>query len=713
MDASIDGRGAKASDCAAKCTDDASCVCSDFTTRGGGSCRLYGVGFHGECEQADDHEPFDIVTEMNKWDCQVQCEDSDDSANCVCYDFSQVGGTCKLFEEYVAPTTTEAPVVTQAPPQQRSPQEVVQAILAMRTFTAGTVVMAKKPPKSEMIELHRQLFQFAIGPVPVAFLVVIELEPKLTVTRVLSANGHIEITLKAGKTLTMSPVVKFNYKTREVSVEGLEVTATGADGSEDGPLFTGGIEAEASVGVDLTARFVAGLVVTVNGVKVGIDGALGLGLSGKADLTLSHALGQEGEMCVSASVDANAKMEYKVVLPELPIMTPAEFVEKNCKRGVALACSRAPKPSKLSDAFLQCAAQSGVSCSRLDEICADVGDTIEGLTPGLNEKIKKVDEVVNSPQWIVVGSNLNPPRPLQMTIPLVSKEWCKPTFTINAERKAVLEAEEPVMCKECAKPECADTGLFITSHRNHQLEDRDGHVGMHVDTGGWQEWKITVAEEQQNTKCVGWRQTGGCNPNGPRESPYDRPCNHVVEGKASGYCECDGGRRAMQKGCSGGGRTCAEACADSKYLITSHRNQQLEDRDGHVGMHVDTGGWQMWKIVPVGEDVPDQDKGKYFITSHRNKQLEDRNGRVGVHDDFGGWQMWQIQDKDGKPPCLPDMTLNSVLEARGWRTAEELATMSDDDKRNTLISELHQADPTQTVGKLQGMSNNKLVYLAE
>ena len=75
--------------------------------------------------------------------------------------------------------------------------------------------------------------------------------------------------------------------------------------------------------------------------------------------------------------------------------------------------------------------------------------------------------------------------------------------------------------------------------------------------------------------------------------------------------------------------------------------------------------------------------------------------------------MWQFQDKDGKPPCLPDMTLNSVLEARGWRTAEQLATMSDDDKRNTLISELHQADPTQTVGKLQGMSNNKLVYLAE
>merc|ERR1719183_660991 len=83
----------------------------------------------------------------------------------------------------------------------------------------------------------------------------------------------------------------------------------------------------------------------------------------------------------------------------------------------------------------------------------------------------------------------------------------------------------------------------------------------------------------------------------------------------------------------------------TRLLFTSHRGQHLEDRDGAVGLHDDTGGWQEWELQDAGN-------GKFFIVSHRGQQLEDRRGRVKVHRDRGGWQEWLISTADGIPPCL-------------------------------------------------------------
>ena len=65
--------------------------------------------------------------------------------------------------------------------------------------------------------------------------------------------------------------------------------------------------------------------------------------------------------------------------------------------------------------------------------------------------------------------------------------------------------------------------------------------------------------------CVAWRQTGGCNPDGPNEPQFDKTCfQHVADG-SSGYCECSNERKSMKKGCQKGGYSpCNEACADGK-----------------------------------------------------------------------------------------------------------------------------------------------------
>ena len=41
-----------------------------------------------------------------------------------------------------------------------------------------------------------------------------------------------------------------------------------------------------------------------------------------------------------------------------------------------------------------------------------------------------------------------------------------------------------------------------------------------------------------NPSCLGFRQTAGCNPLGPREAANDKECDEMVPPGVSGYCEC-------------------------------------------------------------------------------------------------------------------------------------------------------------------------------
>ena len=64
-------------------------------------------------------------------------------------------------------------------------------------------------------------------------------------------------------------------------------------------------------------------------------------------------------------------------------------------------------------------------------------------------------------------------------------------------------------------------------------------------------------------KCVKWRQTGGCTPSGPHEKANDINCSTLIDNEWSGYCECENGRKALEKKCKdgNGGISCEKACA--------------------------------------------------------------------------------------------------------------------------------------------------------
>ena len=86
----------------------------------------------------------------------------------------------------------------------------------------------------------------------------------------------------------------------------------------------------------------------------------------------------------------------------------------------------------------------------------------------------------------------------------------------------------------------------------------------------WNNDSLLTSTQLDHTKCISWRQTGGCDPNGPREPQFDKPCDAYIPHGASGYCECDGGIKQMMKACSKGKfSSCNAACKNGKFLTRS------------------------------------------------------------------------------------------------------------------------------------------------
>lgn len=61
-------------------------------------------------------------------------------------------------------------------------------------------------------------------------------------------------------------------------------------------------------------------------------------------------------------------------------------------------------------------------------------------------------------------------------------------------------------------------------------------------------------------KCVSWRQTADCSPDGPRQPDLDKSCDTYIPGSDSGFCECIDGRKAGLSSCGHPGITCEDQC---------------------------------------------------------------------------------------------------------------------------------------------------------
>ena len=120
----------------------------------------------------------------------------------------------------------------------------------------------------------------------------------------------------------------------------------------------------------------------------------------------------------------------------------------------------------------------------------------------------------------------------------------------------------------------------------------------------------SAGQSPSSDGCIAWRQTAGCDPQGERESDRDSACTQVVSRGASGFCECEGGRRVNFVTCDHAPFTCAVACqadrdrARSRWSAPSWR---CHSRSGLLGLKprdlrraLRTRGWPLGRLSARG-----------------------------------------------------------------------------------------------------------------
>jgi len=108
----------------------------------------------------------------------------------------------------------------------------------------------------------------------------------------------------------------------------------------------------------------------------------------------------------------------------------------------------------------------------------------------------------------------------------VCHNWCdnKCPVALNISN---VEKSVDVSLLSCVGPSREAAQASLSSFgRPHEERQRNVHLrGMKLD-------------DRIFKGCM-WRQTGSCNPKGPREESRDQPCDAVIEPGLSGYCECN------------------------------------------------------------------------------------------------------------------------------------------------------------------------------
>lgn len=157
---------------------------------------------------------------------------------------------------------------------------------------------------------------------------------------------------------------------------------------------------------------------------------------------------------------------------------------------------------------------------------------------------------------------------------------------------------------------------------------------------------------QDRYKCVGWRQTGDCSSEGPREDENDKGCSEEIESRSSGYCECGGDRRIRRAGCDAAqdqdNFTCEEECASEvDYYeilgLETHANMQavkkafrrmsIKYHPDKVGKDDATAKARFEELRTVYDVLSDPNKKTMYdmggIIPENGKQLEKAQGMRG------------------------------------------------------------------------------------
>jgi hypothetical protein len=107
------------------------------------------------------------------------------------------------------------------------------------------------------------------------------------------------------------------------------------------------------------------------------------------------------------------------------------------------------------------------------------------------------------------------------------------------------------------------------------------------------------------SKCVKWRKTGGCDPDGPREHEQDKGCSATIIADWSGYCECGSGLK-HKVACGHEPFTCASACKISFPFVIAQSGERVWTNQFARNLLSQYGDWMtsatknQWVIFDLG-----------------------------------------------------------------------------------------------------------------
>lgn len=78
-------------------------------------------------------------------------------------------------------------------------------------------------------------------------------------------------------------------------------------------------------------------------------------------------------------------------------------------------------------------------------------------------------------------------------------------------------------------------------------------------------------------ECIKWRETSDCSPFGKRLPSKDASCIATIGKKRSGYCECEGNKRARESDCDHHTFNCKIACGEEEDV-----NLEIPSEFSHV-----------------------------------------------------------------------------------------------------------------------------------
>ena len=129
---------------------------------------------------------------------------------------------------------------------------------------------------------------------------------------------------------------------------------------------------------------------------------------------------------------------------------------------------------------------------------------------------------------------------------------------------------------------------------------------------------LSIAHAQT---CRSWRQTGGCDPLGPREPAADLDCSVMVPRDASGYCECAGGRKVSLVTCDHEPIVCRIECDRD----ASPSEGQSPSSDGCIAWRQTAG------CDPQGERESERDGACTVVVSRGDSGFCECEGGRRVH----------------------------------------------------------------------------------